>query len=157
MKTVLFIFREFNDLDHMAPLLHKTLTTQKINPIIACADMDFDFTNDFRINHMKSIQNINIDYIFNYNEKRVKVLLLDIMQLLILRTTFFHKISLLLKLLLKLRSILTKQKHNTSDWFTSICKQFQIRTIVVHNKSKYTNSIINKRYVYEDQKYYCKL
>lgn len=131
MKNVLFLFRSYADLDHMVPLLHKAMTTRKIHPIVACTNIDFDFTNDFRIKHIKSIQNVNIDYLFNYNEKQVRVLLLNITQLLILRATFFHKIPLVLKTLLKLRFMLIKQKQNTSNWFASICKQFQIRTVVV--------------------------
>ena len=63
IHNILFIFREYNDLDHMTPIMYQTLTEPDFNPIIVCMNENFDIKNDFRIQFLKNQFGISAKYI----------------------------------------------------------------------------------------------
>ena len=60
IHNILFIFREYNDLDHMTPIMYQTLAEPDFNPTIVCMNENFDIKNDFRIQFLKNQFPINL-------------------------------------------------------------------------------------------------
>ena len=79
MKPILFIFRSFNDLDHMLPIVDHALNNNR-SIILTCINSEFDM-KDFRIQYLKNKFSFCTEYIYQLGYKIDTVLSKIITQL----------------------------------------------------------------------------
>lgn len=63
---VIFFIRNFNDVDHIVPIVYRMAKDGNQSVLVLCQNLSFDIFNDFRLKFLKvNFNNVNIDYVYN--------------------------------------------------------------------------------------------
>lgn len=135
MKTVLFIFREFNDIDHMIPIIYKSLQLNKYNVIVSCINPNFNIMKDFRLNYIKNKFGIDIKYIHQLHVPSIMHWVFLILVFKLTRIKFLNSFPLLSLISAKLKQIafnssIRKRLYNQT-WVERLCVSHNVDAILV--------------------------
>ena len=76
---VIFFIRRFNDLDHIAPVIHKMALLTNNDLLILLINPDFKISKDYRLNYLRKKHNVQVDYIYNVKVNSIKKKLLGLL------------------------------------------------------------------------------
>tara|TARA_B100001142_G_scaffold329561_1_gene393344 strand:+ start:5842 stop:7098 length:1257 start_codon:yes stop_codon:yes gene_type:complete len=149
MKTILFIFRSFNDVDHMTPLFDESLNQPDLRILISCINPYFDIKNDFRLNFIKHKHNVKIEYIYNLDPHslfhKLFILVTDTVCRNSLLNNFGPLKALLSKIRMRLYSSRVMEQLFDSKWAHDLIRHQQIGAVVVDyvDETRFIYSSIN--------------
>ena len=61
---IIFFIREFNDVDHLVPIIYKLAVSSSRRIRVLCQNPAFDITNDFRLKYLREKCGIKAEYIY---------------------------------------------------------------------------------------------
>ncbi len=139
MKKMLYVFREFNDLDHMTPVLDQALTLHPEETIITCINPNLDLKDDFRLKYLQSKYNVKVQYIYDLycNSLGLKLFSRVTNRILFSKSAFSIVASLKQKLRNKLYNCRLKIKLFNELWFQSLIQKHNIGAVIVDYGSKH--------------------
>lgn len=136
---MLFIFREFNDLDHMTPIIDKALELNPKETIITCINPDLDIENDSRIKYLQNKYNVELKYIYDVHCYSAALKLFSHITNRILSPKSSFKIlkSLKSKFRKKLYNSWLKRKLYNTQWMESLIQDQDVGVLIVDYGSQY--------------------
>ena len=139
MKKMLFIFRSFNDLDHMTPVLDKSLECHPKETVIACINPNFDLKNDFRVYYIEDKHRVKIKYIYDLYSPTLKHKLFSFLTNSLSMSTFPHngKPSIKSKIRNRIYNSRLKTYLYNVNWFNNLVQHKNIGIVIVDYGSRH--------------------
>ena len=63
---LIFLIRQFPDLDHMTPVIYKICQGGKYSVKLLCQNLDYDINNDFLIQYLRDEFGIETEYTYDH-------------------------------------------------------------------------------------------
>ena len=142
IHNILFIFREYNDLDHMTPIMYQTLAAPDFNPTIVCMNETFDIKNDFRIQFLKNQFGISAKYIHQLYMPSLLHRMYSFFVCVLPNKTILHKLPILRDIIKKIKNRFQDMKIYDKEWFKQYCNISDLKLIVL-------DCVPERRYIYK--------
>lgn len=139
--NVLFIFRAYNDLDHMTPIIYQALLDKDFHPTIACMDSDFNIKTDFRLKFLKSKFGISARYIYQIHKPSILHHMYSLFVCVLPKIHIFNSVPVIKQLVHKIKNKFQDLKIYNNQWFIQYCETSNIHLIVV-------DCVPERRYLY---------
>ncbi|MBD85246.1 MAG: hypothetical protein CL743_01815 [Chloroflexi bacterium] len=132
MKPILFIFRSFNDLDHMLPIVDHALNNNR-SIILTCINSEFDM-KDFRIQYLKNKFSFCTEYIYQLYKPSLAYHLFNLFVCILPNTRLVKSVPLANTIIRKIRNIVHDRlvsKLYDPNWASNMIQSFNIGSIIV--------------------------